>query len=75
MPWSGRLNEKSEGKPLYQRAKKVARKSAPIQPPIYMEIDSDTDEESKPTCEELREKFEYRSLLDEKNMYREKFKE
>jgi len=43
VPWNGRLNEKSTIK--YQRATKVARKTAPIQHPTYMEIDSDSDGE------------------------------
>ena len=53
VPWKGRLalNKKSPIK--YKRATKVARKTAPIQHPIYMEIDSDSDGEHNQSTEAI----------------------
>ena len=51
VPWNGRLNEKSTIK--YQRASKVARKTAPIQQPIYMEIDLDSDDEDNQSTQAI----------------------
>jgi hypothetical protein len=51
VPWNGRLNEKSTIK--YQRASKVARKTAPIQHPTYMEIDSDFDDEDNQSTQAI----------------------
>ena len=51
VPWKGllALNKKSPIK--YQRATKTARKTAPIQHPIYMEIDLDSDDEDNQSTE------------------------
>ena len=69
VPWNGRLNEKSTIK--YQRATKVARKTAPIQHPTYMEIDSDSDGEHNQSTQAIIISSDSDSDEESKSSYKE----